>query len=127
MNCLAISPHRKVPVLRVDDSVSLFESSAINEYLDPLGRSLPPDDSGPRATRKGEGRPIGENFTATDLFGVIQRVPFVKTVVSLAVRVNGQPHQPLAKPIIVPADAMVYGTPDHEISVVPYSESDEEP
>ena len=31
---LAISPHKKVPVLRVDDSVSLFESSAINEYLD---------------------------------------------------------------------------------------------
>src|SRR6185437_14141473 len=31
---LAISPHRKVPVLRIDDKVSLFESNAINEYLD---------------------------------------------------------------------------------------------
>lgn len=31
---LAISPHKKVPVLRIDDKVSLFESSAINEYLD---------------------------------------------------------------------------------------------
>jgi glutathione S-transferase len=31
---LAISPHKKVPVLRIDDGVSLFESSAINEYLD---------------------------------------------------------------------------------------------
>jgi glutathione S-transferase len=31
---LAISPHKKVPVLRIDDSVSLFESNAINEYLD---------------------------------------------------------------------------------------------
>ena len=31
---LAISPHRKVPVLRIDDSVSLFESNAIAEYLD---------------------------------------------------------------------------------------------
>jgi glutathione S-transferase len=31
---LAISPHKKVPVLRVDDAVSLFESNAINEYLD---------------------------------------------------------------------------------------------
>ena len=29
-----ISPHNKVPVLRVNDQVSLFESSAINEYLD---------------------------------------------------------------------------------------------
>jgi len=31
---LAMSPHKKVPVLRIDDSVSLFESSAIAEYLD---------------------------------------------------------------------------------------------
>jgi glutathione S-transferase len=31
---LAISPHKKVPVLRIDDEVSLFESNAINEYLD---------------------------------------------------------------------------------------------
>ena len=31
---LAISPHKKVPVLTVDDKTSLFESNAINEYLD---------------------------------------------------------------------------------------------
>ena len=31
---LAISPHKKVPVLRLDDRVTLFESNAINEYLD---------------------------------------------------------------------------------------------
>jgi glutathione S-transferase len=31
---LAISPHKKVPVIRIDDKDSLFESSAINEYLD---------------------------------------------------------------------------------------------
>jgi glutathione S-transferase len=31
---LAISPHKKVPVIRIDDRDSLFESSAINEYLD---------------------------------------------------------------------------------------------
>jgi len=31
---LAISPHKKVPVLRIDDQVTLFESNAINEYLD---------------------------------------------------------------------------------------------
>ncbi len=31
---LAISPHKKVPVLSIDDKVSLFESNAINEYLD---------------------------------------------------------------------------------------------
>ena len=31
---LAISPHSKVPVLRVDDEHSIFESNAIAEYLD---------------------------------------------------------------------------------------------
>jgi glutathione S-transferase len=31
---LAISPHKKVPVMRIDDTLSLFESNAINEYLD---------------------------------------------------------------------------------------------
>jgi len=31
---LAISPHKKVPVLRVDDKVSLFESNAIAEFLE---------------------------------------------------------------------------------------------
>ncbi len=36
---LAISPHRKVPVLRIDDQVSLFESNAIAEYLD---ETIPP-------------------------------------------------------------------------------------
>jgi len=33
---LAISPHKKVPVLRVDDKVSMFESNAICEYLDEM-------------------------------------------------------------------------------------------
>jgi glutathione S-transferase len=36
---LAISPHKKVPVLRIDDYVSLFESNAIAEYLD---ETIPP-------------------------------------------------------------------------------------
>jgi glutathione S-transferase len=36
---LAISPHKKVPVLRLDERISLFESNAINEYLD---ETIPP-------------------------------------------------------------------------------------
>ena len=31
---LAISPHKKVPAMTIDDKTSLFESNAINEYLD---------------------------------------------------------------------------------------------
>jgi len=48
---LAISPHKKVPTLTIDDKVTLFESNAINEYLDetitprlhpedPIGRAI---------------------------------------------------------------------------------------
>jgi glutathione S-transferase len=36
---LAISPHKKVPVLRLDDRISLFESNAIAEFLD---ETVPP-------------------------------------------------------------------------------------
>src|SRR6202163_2904104 len=42
---IAISPHKKVPVLRIDEKVSLFESNAIAEYLDEtVAPRLHPDD-----------------------------------------------------------------------------------
>jgi glutathione S-transferase len=47
---LAISPHKKVPALTVDDTVSLFESNAINEYLDEtIAPRLHPEDPIARA------------------------------------------------------------------------------
>jgi glutathione S-transferase len=50
---LAISPHKKVPVLRIDDKVSLFESNAINEYLDEtIAPRLHPDDPVARAVNR---------------------------------------------------------------------------
>jgi glutathione S-transferase len=50
---LAISPHKKVPVLRVDDQVSLFESNAINEYLDEtIAPRLHPEDPVLRAVNR---------------------------------------------------------------------------
>ncbi len=50
---LAISPHRKVPVLRVDDRVSLFESNAIAEYLDEtISPRLHPEDPVARAVNR---------------------------------------------------------------------------
>ncbi len=50
---LAISPHKKVPVLRVDDKVSLFESNAINEYLDEtIAPRLHPEDPVARAVNR---------------------------------------------------------------------------
>src|ERR1700726_921436 len=50
---LAISPHKKVPVLRIDDRISLFESNAINEYLDEaIAPRLHPEDSVERALNR---------------------------------------------------------------------------
>ena len=50
---LAISPHKKVPVLRIDDKLSLFESNAINEYLDEaIAPRLHPEDSIERAINR---------------------------------------------------------------------------
>ncbi len=50
---LAISPHKKVPVLRIDDKVSLFESNAIAEYLDEtIQPRLHPEDPIVRAVNR---------------------------------------------------------------------------
>jgi glutathione S-transferase len=48
-----ISPHNKVPVLRLDDKVSLFESNAIAEYLDEtIQPRLHPEDPIKRAVNR---------------------------------------------------------------------------
>jgi glutathione S-transferase len=50
---LAISPHKKVPALSIDDKVSLFESNAINEYLDEtIEPQLHPSDPIERAINR---------------------------------------------------------------------------
>jgi glutathione S-transferase len=50
---LAISPHKKVPVLSIDGKVSLFESNAIAEYLDEtIAPRLHPDDPVLRAVNR---------------------------------------------------------------------------
>lgn len=49
----AISPHNKVPVLRIDDQASLFESDAINEFLDEThAPRLHPEDPVQRALNR---------------------------------------------------------------------------
>jgi len=48
-----VSPHNKVPVLRLDDRVSLFESAAICEYLDEThAPRLHPEDPVERAINR---------------------------------------------------------------------------
>jgi len=49
----AISPHNKVPVLRLDDRTALYESGAIAEYLDEThGPRLHPEDPVARAVNR---------------------------------------------------------------------------
>jgi glutathione S-transferase len=50
---LAISPHKKVPVVSIDNKVSLFESNAIAEFLDEtITPRLHPDDPVQRAINR---------------------------------------------------------------------------
>ena len=50
---LAISPHKKVPVVRIDDKISLFESNAIAEFLDEtVEPKLHPSDPVQRAVNR---------------------------------------------------------------------------
>ena len=50
---LAISPHKKVPVVSIDNKVSLFESNAIAEFLDEtIEPRLHPDDPVLRAVNR---------------------------------------------------------------------------
>ena len=49
----ALSPHNKVPVLRIDERVALFESGAIAEYLDEVAAPrLHPEDPVARAVNR---------------------------------------------------------------------------
>src|SRR5260221_14120993 len=49
----AISPHGKVPVLRIDERTALFESNAIAEYLDEtIAPRLHPQDAVLRAVNR---------------------------------------------------------------------------
>jgi predicted phage baseplate assembly protein len=107
------------------DKVAREIAAMINRFLDPLGRTLGDTTSLPKVDVPV--RAIGQNFQPTSLYGLIQQHPSVKAVTFLAVRVDGQPHEPFNAVVNVPADGMVYGTSDHDIVVGPYSEEDDAP
>ncbi len=70
---LEISPHGKVPVLKVDDEI-LFESSAIAEYLDEVvAPRLHPEDPIARAKNR-----AWTDFTPT-FAGALSKIHYAKT------------------------------------------------
>jgi predicted phage baseplate assembly protein len=105
---------------------------AIDTALDPLGRkqinpqagSSSAAGNGVGQSTAGTGEPSGRDFGLdlypTSLFSVIQNVPNVKAIESLAV--NGLEGQELNRPIELKPDMLVYGSTDHEITIVPYEE-----
>lgn len=113
------------------DAVAIAVIEALNDYLDPLGRTTgrASDPNAQPATTSSvsgsagsaapqQGWDFGEDLYPTSLFGAILGVPGVMAVPSMSITVNGQPHDDLSQAIVVPADGLVYGT-GHRISVVP--------
>lgn len=112
------------------DTVARDVTTAINEYLDPLGRKLEEDEtenasaassassstdaSGSQKT----GWDFGRDLFPTNLFSVILGVTDVVSVPYLAVMVDGRPHE-INEPVRVTRDGMLYGVEEHEITVVP--------
>ncbi|MBV9956813.1 MAG: putative baseplate assembly protein [Acidobacteria bacterium] len=97
------------------DTVARNVARAINEYLDPLGRRL---EEGAPSGGSSAGWDFGRDFFPTNLFSVILGVADVVSVPYLAVRVDGKPHE-VHEPVRVGRDGMLYGSPEHEITVVP--------
>lgn len=106
------------------DTVARDVTTAINEYLDPLGRKLEedaPEDTTAGASPSGgasSGWDFGRDFFPNNLFSIILGVADVVSVPYLAVTVDGRPHE-TNEPVRVGRDGMLYGVPEHEITVVP--------
>jgi predicted phage baseplate assembly protein len=100
------------------DAVALDVVAALNGFLDPLGREASNSNGQPTGER---GWRFGQELYPTSLYSVILGVDGVAAVPSLALIVNGRPHDNLTQPVIVPLDGLVYGA-DHEITVVPLTD-----
>lgn len=103
------------------DTVALDVARAVNEYLDPLGRKADGEEDAAAAAPSpspSAGWDFGRELFPTNLFSVILGVADVVSVPSLALFVDGRPHE-TGVPVRVPRDGLLYGSPDHEITVVP--------
>ena len=82
---LEISPHGKVPVLKVDDEI-LFESNAIAEYLDEaVAPRLHPEDPIARAKNR-----AWTDFTGT-FAGALSKIHYAKTREDMEAAVGAAP------------------------------------
>jgi hypothetical protein len=114
------------------DAVARDVARAVNEYLDPLGRKEEEEEgeggaSSTSSTSAGSsasgasqstGWDFGRELFPTNLFSVILGVSDVVSVPYLQLFVDGRPHE-ASEPVRVTRDGLLYGSPDHEITVVP--------
>ena len=70
-------------------------------------------------TRRGEGWQFGVDLPPTSLYSVLLDDLDVVAVPELAVEVDGAPHEPIARSVVIDDDTLFFGDPEHEISVVP--------
>jgi Baseplate J-like protein len=103
------------------DAVARDVAKALNAYLSPL----PPKQAAegePAAEGKpaAEGWGFGQDLSPTNLYSVILAVKDVVRVRTLVVRVDGRPLENLGEPFVLAADELVFGGPDHLITVEPY-------
>ncbi len=82
------------------DAVARDVGEALDRFLDP-GRW-----------------PFGRDLYPTSLYDEILDVDGVEAVERLELEIDGQPHDKLAEPVVVPADGLVYGG-SHEVVVRP--------
>lgn len=115
------------------DEVARQVRVALNNFLDPLGRSHEPPATAPAAGCPGGqttapqlkgGSDFGKDLYPLHLYAVIQSVPAVHEVLGLGVSVNGQVlnSDQLGKAIVIKPNEIVYGAAAHDIQVEPYKD-----
>lgn len=104
------------------DEVKNKAVQALNDALDPLIPERDTSISAQEVTpRRKVGRAFGLDFYPTSLFSILHSVKDVKAVRTLNVTINGARLQENG-PYRLKPDQMLYGAPDHEITVVPYKD-----
>jgi predicted phage baseplate assembly protein len=115
------------------DQVERDVRDAIDEYLDPLGRTYrrtEPSRTDLAAPRPGQvvapqtddaepGWLFGKELYRSSLFGVILQLPDVVAVSDLRLLIDNKPMTDLDRPISVKRNELVFSTGDHGITVQP--------
>lgn len=99
------------------DEVKQKVVEALNDHLAPLIRRTGLEQTA--AKPKWGGWPFGQDFYPTHLFGVILGVEHVREVRTIEVLVDDLPRDQLGEPFRVGPAGLIWGAPDHQITIEP--------